>query len=253
MKPNILLVDIETAPLKAYTWGIWQQNIGINQIREPGYTLCWAAKWLGEDSMMFSSVHGDGKKKMVRQIHQLVNKADVVVHYNGTKFDMPILNQEFLQQKLGPPSPHIDIDLLRTVKQRFRFPSNKLDYVARVLKREGKVKNRGMDLWTECMAGDDAAWIEMEEYNRKDVTLLEDVYHDLLPWIKNHPNVALWDVEQEDKQCPQCGSTSIQKRGMAYTKTMVYQRYHCQSCGAWSKARTNNLPLEKKSNILVGI
>jgi len=253
-KPNILMIDIETAPIKAYAWGIWQQNIGINQIVEPGYTLCFAAQWLGEDNMMFSSIHEDGRDEMVRKAHHLIDTADMVVHYNGTKFDIPILNQEFLQSKLGPASPHINIDLLRTVKQRFRLPSNKLDYVARVLGLEGKVKNSGMSLWIDVMAGDEDAWEDMKTYNIQDVKLLEDVYYELLPWIKNHPNMALWDTEQQnDRQCPTCGSIHLQKRGTYYTQTMTYQRYHCQGCGAWSKERTNNLPREKKANILVGI
>ena len=45
-----LLIDIETKPHKAYCWGLFDQRIGLNQIVEPGGTLCWAAKWLGDPS-----------------------------------------------------------------------------------------------------------------------------------------------------------------------------------------------------------
>ena len=30
--PKILILDIETAPLRAFVWKLWKQNIGINQI-----------------------------------------------------------------------------------------------------------------------------------------------------------------------------------------------------------------------------
>ena len=43
---KILSLDIETAPAKVYCWGLWDQNIGINQIVEDGYVLCWCAKWI---------------------------------------------------------------------------------------------------------------------------------------------------------------------------------------------------------------
>jgi len=39
----------------------------------------------------------------------------------------------------GPPSPHRDIDLLKVARQRFRFPMNKLEFVAEALGVEVKV------------------------------------------------------------------------------------------------------------------
>jgi len=53
---KILFLDIESAPSRVYTWGLFNQNIALNQIEEPGYTLCWAAKWFGKKKMLFSSV-----------------------------------------------------------------------------------------------------------------------------------------------------------------------------------------------------
>lgn len=249
---KILLADIETAPHKVYSWGLWQQNIAINQIEEAGYTLCWAAKWLGDKDIMFSSIYSDTKLFMLQKIHALLDEADVVVHYNGTRFDIPTLNQEFLVNGLGPPSPVIEIDLLKTARQRFRLPSNKLDYVARHLGVEGKLSHKGMSLWQGCMAGDKASWATMEAYNKQDIVVLEKVYHHFLPWIANHPNHALFD-SPDGMVCPNCGSGKLQKRGLSYTKTMTYQRYQCQDCGTWSRERTTNLLAEQKKNVLVGV
>ena len=52
MSAKILLLDIETAPNKVYTWGLWNQNIGLSQIIQEGYLLCWGAKWLGKRGVM---------------------------------------------------------------------------------------------------------------------------------------------------------------------------------------------------------
>ena len=134
-----LFLDIETAPSVVYVWGLFNQNVQLNQIVEPGYTLCWAAKWEHGKEIMFSSIQ-DGKEKMVREIYDLLEEADVLVHYNGRKFDIPILNAEFVKLGLDPPSSYRHIDLLKTARSNFRFTSNKLDFVAQHLGVGGKVQ-----------------------------------------------------------------------------------------------------------------
>jgi DNA polymerase elongation subunit (family B) len=249
---KVLLVDIETAPMRVYSWGLFKQDIHIDQIEEPGYTMCWAAKWYGKSHMMFASLYSDTKEQMLEKIYNLLDEADVVIHYNGTKFDLPILNQEFLSVGFGPPSPVINIDLLSTARRRFRLPSNKLSYVARHLGLKDKVRHRGMELWRDCMNGDKKAWVEMRRYNKRDVELLEEVYEKLKPWVPNHPNHALFNDSLE-RICPNCGGTHLQKRGLYYTKTLTYQRYHCQECGGWSRSRTTNTDVNKRRNVLVGV
>ena len=124
---KILLLDIETAPNVVYTWGLYNQNIAINQIDRPGYTLCWSAKWLGDDTVHFSSIR-KGKDAMLNRIHRMLGEADVVVTYNGKKFDIPTLNKEFILNGLPPPAPYKHVDLYQVVKSTFRFVSNKLDW-----------------------------------------------------------------------------------------------------------------------------
>ena len=236
---RILLLDIESAPNTAHVWGLWQQNVGINQLMESSYVLCWAAKWLGSDEIEFDSVHKSKPRHMLRRIHGLISEADVVVHYNGTKFDMPTLNKEFLLHDLPPPSPYKQIDLLRTVRSQFRFPSNKLDYVAQRLKLGKKQAHEGHELWVKCMNNDKDAWLRMEGYNIQDVILLEDLYNKVLPWIKNHPN---HNVYADGHVCPSCGSDNIKKRGTAVSQSGTYQRYQCRSCASWSQGTKSLRP-----------
>jgi DNA polymerase elongation subunit (family B) len=229
---KILLLDIETSPNTAHVWGLWQQNVSINQLMESSYVLCYAAKWLGEEDIYFDSVHQSKPKAMLKGIHELLDSSDAVIHYNGTKFDIPTLNKEFLLNKLLPPSPYKQIDLLRVVRSNFRFPSNKLDYVSQRLGLGKKHAHEGHDLWVKCMNGDKDAWKRMEEYNIQDVVLLESLYDNLLPWIKNAPNRNLY---QDTTGCPTCGSTRLQKRGTAVSTIGSYQRYQCRDCGSWSQ------------------
>jgi DNA polymerase elongation subunit (family B)/rubredoxin len=226
---KLLMLDIETAPHLAAVWGLWGENIPIDRLLKPGYTLCWAAKWHGEKEVHFDSTLS-GHRKMIRGVHKLLAEADAVCHYNGLKFDIPTLNKEFLLLGLKPPAPYKNIDLYTVVKRRFRMASNKLDFVAQQLELGEKVKHRGFQLWLDCMNKKPEAMQEMETYNRQDVVLLERVYDYLLPWIPSHPNRSVYDGHS---CCPNCGSEKSQARGYAVANTIRYQRFQCQDCGTW--------------------
>lgn len=241
---KILLLDIETSPNLAHVWGLWQQNVGTNQLLEASETLCWAAKWYGEKTIYFSGINKDDPSVVIAQIHQMLEEAEVVIHYNGKKFDIPTLNKEFLLHGFPSPAPYKQIDLLRVVRSNFKFPSNKLDYVAQRLGLGKKVKHEGHELWIKCMNGDPVAWTKMERYNKQDVVLLEKVYDKLLPWIKSHPNHNLYnDMEHS---CPNCGSSKLQRRGTNCTVGGVYQRYQCTSCGSWSQGTKTTKSVQVK-------
>ena len=230
---KILLLDIETAPMTIYAWGLYNQNHSIDNIIQSGYVLCWSAKWLDNDQIHFDSVHKSGHERMVKRMHELLNKADVVVHYNGLKFDIPTLNKEFVKLGLPPPSPYKNIDLYQSVRRLFRFESNKLDYVSQALGLGEKVKHRGFELWIDAMKGDKQAFLEMEQYNIQDVVLLEKLYRHLLPWLANHPNRSVYE---STLCCPNCASRNFQRRGKTITRTKHYKRYQCNDCGHWFRA-----------------
>jgi len=233
MKTNpmrILYFDIETAPAEAVVFGLRTRYINPNAVRQPGYTLCWAAKWEGERGIIYGGRDIESEESMVIRMHRLLMEADAVVHYNGTKFDMPTLNREFI--KLGlPPVSHVhEIDLLKTVRKRFRFESNKLDYVCRMLGIGAKEQHKGLSLWIECMEGCKKAWRKMQSYNKQDVRLLPKLYKKLLPWIAQHPNVGLYR-ESQLPVCAHCGSTNLDALDQPYTtKTLRYQAYQCNTC-----------------------
>lgn len=242
-----LLLDIETAPNKAYVWGLFKQNVALNQLEASSYTLCWAAQWLGEETIHFASVQHGREKSMLRKIHHLLDRADAVVHYNGQKFDIPTLSKEFVRHGLTPPAPYKQIDLMRVCKQAFRFESNKLAFVADALGLTNKVKHEGFTLWVKCMEGDAAAWERMEKYNRGDVVTLRELYYRLLPWITKHPNLSAYeDVDC----CPKCGSQRFQSRGSVLTSTLRYKRFQCSSCGGWFRGTKTVSPRRQR---MVGV
>jgi DNA polymerase elongation subunit (family B) len=229
-----LIIDIETRPNLAYVWGLWDQNVGLNQIAEVGSVISFAAKWHKSRTVLFASDFHNGHDEMVCKAWELVDEADAIVHYNGKAFDMKHLNREFLLAGLGPPSPHNDIDLLTTVKNRFKFVSNKLDHVSRQLELGQKVQHNGFELWLACMRNDERAWATMRKYNKHDVTLTEELYDVLLPWIKSHPNRAV--IDNAGEVCPRCASKELQRRGYRHLATATYKQFQCMSCRSYFRA-----------------
>lgn len=229
---NILTLDIETRPNLAYVWGLWNQNVAVAQIAEATEMICFSAKWRNKHKVIFCSVYHDGREDMVTRLWELLDEADVVIHYNGRSFDIPHVNREFLELGLTPPSPYKQIDLLRAVKKRFRFPSNKLEYIVERLDLGAKLKHEGFDLWKRCMADEESAWKLMRQYNINDVALTELLYERILPWIPNIPSRAAFE---QGTVCPACGSGNLKKRGYAYTQQSRYHRFVCRDCGKWSR------------------
>lgn len=231
-RPRILFIDIETAPNICYVWGLFKQNISHDQVEASSYILCYTAMWAEEKDLLYLA---RTNPSMLKTIHALLDEADIVVHYNGTKFDIPTLNKEFVKADMPPPSPYRQIDLYRVVREAFRFESNKMDAVAKHLKIGEKVKHRGFELWVGCMKGDKECWSEMERYNRQDVVLLEKLYYRLRPWMTTHPHLGLYTGGSG--ACPTCGSTKLTKQGVRVLKTLAYQQFKCLACGSWCRAR----------------
>jgi DNA polymerase elongation subunit (family B) len=234
--PRILTIDIETSPNMAHVWSLWNVNVGLNQLLESGEVICFAAKWYGEKKVHFYSNYHDGHEVMIQAAHDLLTEADIVVHYNGKRFDIPHLNREFLEAGLEPPAPYVQVDLYQTAKSKFRFPSNKLDYIAQTLNIGAKTSHAGHQLWLDCLAGKQKAWKTMKEYNIHDVELTERLYDKLLPWIHPHPNVNIYSDLLEDN-CPNCGGPELKPQGKAYTNLGIFQRFKCADCGKWSRGK----------------
>lgn len=229
-----LYIDIETSPNVADLWSLAHGYVSLNQLKESSRMLCFAAKWRGGRTKFYSEWDDSefGHEQMVLKAHELLDEADVVVHYNGHTFDVPIIAQEAADLGLDPWAPFQEIDLLRVVRKRFRYPSNKLQYVADRLLGKSKVKHEGHSLWTKVLAGDEKARREFRRYNIQDTDLLEELHDRLLPWISNHPNVALY--QGTDAGCPKCGKPGLIRQGFSYTLNGAYQRYRCPWCGGWS-------------------
>lgn len=256
--PRILILDIETSPLKAYIWqkSVWNSNVTEDQVLSEWFMLCWSAKWLFDytimsDRLSSQEARNEDDSRIVKSLWELLNKADIVVAHNGDRFDVPNMNTRFIVNNLPPTNPYQTIDTVTIARRQFGFTHNNLNALARVFGFKAK-QEVDFKLWKKCVDGDDEALRKMENYNRHDVSLLEEIYVKIRPWIKAHPNLGLY-IDSDKPLCSNCGSDKVEKTNkFYYTSAGKYETYRC-ACGAFIRVRTSSLSKSKKENLLVSI
>ena len=221
--------DTEFTPNEGYFWGLWDQNIPPSFVNETQRMLCFGVKEYKKKTLVVDE--RVGRREMLTQLRDELDGVDLLVSWNGAKYDTRMANKEFVREGITPPSPYKEVDLMRIVKQRFAFASNKLDFVAQQLGVGRKVDTGGFDLWRGVMAGDEKSWNKMRRYQKGDVDLLENLFEVLKPWIKMPHPVS----DRDGLVCRNCGGTHLQRRGVARTLQSIYPRYQCQTCSTWMR------------------
>lgn len=259
--PKILILDIETAPIESYTWGLWDQNVGVEQIKTEWSVISYAAKWFNNAKIYYGDTSGRGSrhirndKAILGDIWKLLDEADWVVAQNGNSFDVKKINARLLMHGYGPYSPIRVIDTLTVAKRHFGFTSNKLAWMTKHLTDHPKDAHQefpGFELWIQCMADNPRAWKAMKTYNIGDVLGTEKLYKRVRPWISQHPNMGAYSIG-EVMLCPKCGSDEVTKQGTRTTQQGQYQQYKCGSCGGWSRGKTMLLSKERRKSLLVSL
>lgn len=254
---RIVTLDIETAPILAYVWGLFKQFVGLEQIVRDWSILSVTWKWLGEPETHYIDTWEDGKakdvcddRKLLRKLWMVLDEADIVVTQNGIQFDIKKINARFIQEGLPPPSPFRQVDTKVEATKIARFTSNKLAWLAKVINKSQKDKHAdfpGFELWDQCLKRNPKAWEAMKKYNPIDVIETEGVYLQMRPYIVGHPNVGAY-LGLTEPTCPKCGSLEVQQRGFARTQTGLYKRMRCSHCLGWSRSRyTLNTIQERKA------
>ena len=250
---KILFVDIETAPIKAAMWSMWQQGVGLNQIDSDWYILSFSAKWSHSDEVIYKDLRGvvdkEDDSELMEMLFDLLNEATVVVAHNGRKFDVKKINARLILNGLPKPSHYRVVDTLEIAKRQFAMTSHKLEYLTDKLCQTKKSKHgkfAGYTLWAECLKDNLEAWQEMEEYNKLDVLSLEELYSVLSSWDDKLPN---YDVYVDDV----LDMSVWEKDGFYYSNLGKYQIYRNRVTGVQRRSRINLLSKEKRQSLLVNL
>lgn len=244
--PKVLVLDIETKPMLAWVWGTRDQNISLDYIKEEWGVIAFSAKWLGEpaSSILYTDLRSSlslrNERRLLQNVWDLLDKADVVITQNGKKFDSRKLNARFIMHGMQPPSPYTHKDTYMIVKEVADFTSNKLEYLTdKLCTKYKKLKHRkypGFALWKACLAGKLDAWKSMERYNIHDVLATEEFYMKIRAWAPR-TSPAIFHAPEADRRCRTCGTVGqMHSRGFAFTKVSQYRRYRCGVCKSWQQS-----------------
>jgi len=234
-------------------WSPGKQYVGPDQILTDWYTHSWAVKWLF-DPTTYSDVQTPEEsldrddERIIRAVWEFLDHADIVIIHNA-RFDARKLTAKFIEHRIPPPSPFKVIDTLQVMRKEALFSSNKQDELAKKLGFSRKMEHEGRKLWRKCFNGDPKALLKMEKYNRGDIMSLEELYVIIRPYIKSHPNMALY-VESDGYVCPNCGSENVSWMGKTYdTNVNRYSAFRCE-CGAVGRSRASELDKDTKPELI---
>src|SRR5882672_6357813 len=104
---KVLVLDIETAPLLVYVWGLKDQYVGLNQLAQDSHIMAWSAKWLDEPASKIRyhdqrHLKAGNDLPILRPLWHLLDKADIVITQNGKAFDSKKINARFMLHGIKP-------------------------------------------------------------------------------------------------------------------------------------------------------
>lgn len=231
-----LFFDIETSPNVGLFWTAgYKLNISPDDIIKERAIICICYKWAGEDKThTLTWDNNQDDKTMLEKFIKVANEADEIIGHNGDNFDLPWIRTRCLYHRIPIFPNYTTLDTLKNARSKFKFNSNKLDYIAKFLGIGAKI-HTGYDLWKKIVLNNDKkALKEMVEYCKNDVIILENVYNEMSPYIpaKTHHGILAGGKKYS---CPECSSENMKfsKKRISATGTLRIQ-LQCNSCGKYT-------------------
>ncbi len=228
--------DIETSPNVVLSWRTgYKLSIPPDNIIQEKAIICICWKWEGHKRVFSLTWDKGNDEAMVRKFMLVAAEADELVAHNGDNFDLKWFNTQCLQYGIQPLPEPKTIDTLKIARRRFKLNSNKLDYLAQLLLGKGK-HNVPFETWKKIvLENDPKALVEMVEYCKEDVRILEEVYEKISPFhdVQTHAGVFMGRPKYT---CAKCGSYNTRRKKRRVTAKGTEQ--HSMVCKDCSKYYT---------------
>lgn len=228
-----LFYDIETSPNIGLFWQpSYKAVVTYDNIIQERAVICICYKWEGESEVFGMWWDNGCDKQLLVDFMNVMDLADECVAHNGDNFDEKWIRTRCLKHRI-PCSPKWNsLDTLKKARTHFRFNSNRLDYIGQFLTDGGKMET-SYGLWKDILLKNcEDSLNKMVEYCKRDVELLEEVYHIMRPYI-NHNTHAAVSVGYMKWECPNCaGDMSLRKTRTTKMGT-IRRQLKCGDCGTY--------------------
>ncbi len=229
---RILFYDIESTGLQA----------------DFGTLLAVGYKWAGDKYVYIPAITDyptfdadpTDDKRLVADFIEVMKTADMVVTYNGKRFDQPYLYAKCLEHKIEIPPNIPHVDLYQTVRHNMKISRKSLQNVGYHLSLSAEKTPVEGRIWKRASAGHRPSIKYIVDHCAADVELLEEAYHRLKPLVRQHPRVGLLAA------CRYCGSHNLQRRGRYLAVVAGPKvRIRCSDCGGWESRPANRVGFAK--------
>lgn len=217
------------------------RRIHADDVIEWPRTICAAARWYGEDEVMFAAEwEVGGYDGFMRRVWEWVDEADILIGHNMAAFDSKHLMSGWAEMGLPAPSPYKVIDTLKIARGSLNMESNTLDSLAKRLGVEAKSDKYDVRVAQAAVAGDKDAQARIEGYNRGDIIASEALFDRLRPYAKGIPHLGMWS--DDELACPSCGHTMTATGKTVHANVQRYEHLTCPNCGSHARgtARLKN-------------
>ena len=180
--PRIGVFDIETA------WGFRADS---------GYLICYVLKELNKNKIYYAHITKKNineylkknipiDKNVCEALSKHLKNFDVLITYNGTRFDIPYSRTRLLKHGIEFPKYGYvkHIDLYYTVKYKLKLGRSSLESACRLFNIPGK-NHCEYDIWQKAGLGDTQAIAYIVDHCKRDVVeCTEPLYHKIVDYGK---------------------------------------------------------------------
>lgn len=244
IRNKILIVDVERLPgiTKQFWWDradLKNRYIHYESIERQPRTTIVCAKWYDQpDVIKLCEWDPGGRRKFLRNVHNLLSQADILVGHNIDNADRPWLAGDlYIEANLPPLPPLKTVDTLKVLRREFKSgaPFKSLDAFCQIVGIDSKTDRYDREAMERAVSEksvDDRA--RLVAYCVGDVLATQGLYDFLRPYIANHPALFV-DGKDFLTVCHRCGydTEPIPRRFIA--NVLTYSMRRCTQCRAYSR------------------
>ena len=244
VRNRILILDVER--LDGITLQHWWDRGDLKNryvhyetvARQPRTTIV-CAKWYDRpDVIRLAEWDKGGRKKFLREVHRLMEQADIIVGHNIDNSDVPwLMGDLHIEAGLPPLPPFKTVDTLKVLRRNFKSgaPFKGLDAFCQIVgipAKTDKYDRLAMERAVTDKSVEDRE--RLTDYCAGDVIATQGLYDWARPYIKNHPALFL-DGKDKLTTCHRCGHDTEPTPKRYVANIMSYSMRKCGTCLGYSR------------------